>query len=339
MTRDELKQFLLRNLDNAKEAAGGRQIVCRCHFCNDTKQHLNIGRFDDSSEPLFYNCYRCPASGILDKNFFIQYDLDIDKPTLEDIVNSNKGSSYRTYKKGKEYSYFIKNNFISENKLSELKLKYINNRIGTNLSYQDCMNLKIVLNLEDLLTSNNIKSITRHVNIVKQLNSYFIGFISRTNSSINMRNLVDGKNKVYDNIDKRYVNYNIFNTTFNDDYYVIPTQFDINRHLKVYVSEGPFDILSVYLNLISDRDNTLFIAGKGKAYLDIIEFLISTYGLYDFEVHYFVDKDVSDYYINTICNYITPFNLQFYIHRNIYNDEKDYGVPKDRIIDSIRRVK
>ena len=71
MTRTEIKNILLNSLDNAKEASGGKQVICRCHLpgCNDTKQHLYIGRFDSSDEPLFYNCFKCHQSGIINKNF------------------------------------------------------------------------------------------------------------------------------------------------------------------------------------------------------------------------------------------------------------------------------
>ena len=341
MTRTEIKNILLNSLDNAKEASGGKQVICRCHLpgCNDTKQHLYIGRFDSSDEPLFYNCFKCHQSGIINKNFFDMYDWNsIDNDIIDNISQSNKGNSYRTYKNGNLSVYNIKNNMITPSQLSDHKLKYINDRLGTSLTFQDCLNLKIVLNLADLLTCNNITYFTRAVDIIRQLNINFIGFLSRTNGSLNMRNLVEGTGKIDESIDKKYINYNVFNSTMKDDYYIIPTQLDLNQHIKVYIAEGAFDILSVYLNLVLDHTNSIFIAGKGKAYLDIIEYLITTYGIYNFELHYYVDRDVSDISINSICNYLSAFEIDFYIHRNQYNNEKDYGVPKERIIDTVRKI-
>ena len=50
------------------------------------------------------------------------------------------------------------------------------------------------------------------------------------------------------------------------------------------------------------------------------------------------DRDISDISINSICNYLSAFEIDFYIHRNQYNNEKDYGVPKERIIDTVRKM-
>lgn len=188
MTREELKQFLINNLQNAKEASGGRQIICQCKLpgCVDSKQHLYIGRFDSTEEPVYYNCFKCHQSGAIGKDFFDNYGLDIDPELQQDIIKSNKGSTYRSYNKGNQLIYNLQNKLISDNPLSEVKLKYINSRLGSNLTYEDCMNLKIVLNLNDLLCSNNIKNITRHQNIVNQLNNNFIGFLSRSNSGLNI---------------------------------------------------------------------------------------------------------------------------------------------------------
>lgn len=338
MDRNELKQYLLETLDNAKLASGGKQIICHCKLpgCNDTKQHLYIGRFDVTDEPVYYNCFKCHGSGVIGKDFFDNYGLEIDQNLLQEILKSNKGSSYRSYNKGKQLIYNIKNSFISDNPVSEVKLKYINNRLGTNLSFDDCLRLKIVLNLNDLLSVNNIRTITRHQNIVNQLNNNFIGFMSRSNASLNMRNLTPGK--VYESIDKKYVNYNIFEQKPDNDYYIIPSETNLNQHIKIYISEGAFDILGVYFNVIQDKSNSIFIAGKGKAYFDSLEYLIITYGIMDCEVHYFVDKDVSDNSIYDIINYMNPFGIDFYIHRNGYKNEKDYGVPRERIIDQIRKA-
>lgn len=338
MTRDDLKLFLLDSLQNAKEASGGKQIICQCKLpgCNDIKQHLYIGRFDSIDEPVYYNCFKCHQSGVIGKDFFNNYGLDIDSDLQQEILKSNKGSTYRSYNKGKQLIYNLQNKYISQSSLSEVKLKYINFRLGTSLTYEDCMKLKIVLNLGDLLSSNNIKTITRHQNIVTQLNNSFIGFLSRSNSSLNMRNLMSGK--VYESIDKKYVNYNIFENKPDNDYYIIPSSVDIDQHVKIYIAEGAFDILGVYFNVIEDKTNSLFIAGKGKAYFDSLEYILITYGIMDCEVHYFVDKDVSDNSIYDIINFMKPFWIDFFIHRNGYMNEKDYGVPKNKIIDQIRKI-
>ena len=338
MNKNELKQFLLGTLENAKEASGGKQIICRCKLpgCNDTKQHLYIGDFE-SDQPIFYNCFKCHQSGFLGQNFFDNYnDFNVDSNLLEDAIKSNKGSSYKTYNKNKNLLYKIQNNYVTDSDLSQAKLKYINQRLGLQLSYSDLLQLKIVLNLNDLLQSNHITNLTRYPNIVDQLSNNFIGFLSRSNGSLNMRNLTPGK--VHQSIDRKYINYNIFNEKADNDFYIIPTSIDINNHVQLHIAEGAFDILSVYFNVIENTNNCIFIAGKGKAYFNTLEYMITNFGLYDMEVHYYVDKDVNDYSIFEIVELMKPFMIDFYIHRNAYNDEKDYGVPKNRIVDSFRKV-
>ena len=55
----------------------------------------------------------------------------------------------------------VSNFYITQSKQSMLKLLYINKRLGTNMTYSDLIANKIVLNLCDLINSNNIKELTR----------------------------------------------------------------------------------------------------------------------------------------------------------------------------------
>ena len=337
MDKNDLKQFLVSNIPSARIGSGGKQIICNCVFpgCDDTKGHLYIGPFESNdNEPIMYNCYKCRNSGIVNIDFLSMFGLDND--IGKEVIKANKVSSYRTYVKNKDIIYNVNNNYVTECEVSRYKLNYINNRLGLSLTYQDCLNCKIVLNLGDLIQSNSIKYFTRNIDIVKQLNKNFIGFLSRSNGSLNMRNLEIGP--VHDNINAKYINYNLFKTVAKNDYYIIPTSFNIDEHLKIYIGEGPFDILSIYFNVIQDHYNSVFIAGKGKAYLSAVQFMILNYGIYDFEVHYFPDKDVSDYFMRGIVNTLKVFGCDIYIHRNVYQNEKDFGVPRDRIVDRVIKV-
>ena len=339
-TKEDIKQYLLGVLDDAIPASGGRQIVCRCHLpgCTDTKRHLYIGPFDNSDNPIMYNCFKCPSnghgSGVLNEEFLELYGIDSD--IGKEVVKSNKGSSYKSYTRNKEYVYRVSNWHITDCSMSRNKLQYINDRLGLNLTYQDCIDNKIVLNLVDIISSNNIQTFTRHPNIIRQLNDNFVGFLSRTNATLNMRNLNEGK--VYESIDTKYINYKLFNANLKYDFYVLPNTIDINHHIKVYIAEGPFDILSIYYNVIRDKTNSFFVAGRGKAYYSIVEFLLLTYGIYDMEIHYYPDRDIPDRDIYNIAEFFEPYGFEFYIHRNVYNGEKDFGVPANRIVDRCRKI-
>lgn len=333
--KEQLKSYLLSTLTDAREASGGRQIVCRCLFpnCTDTKRHLYIGPFDDSDSPILYNCFKCTRSGIVNKAFLKSYGLN-ESSIDNDIIESNSGSSdYRTYTKSNDYIYNINYDFITDSEITERKLKYINDRLGIHLTYNECISNKIVLNLVDILKINNLKP-TRDMNIIRDLNRYFIGFLSRSNSTLNMRNLNMGN--VISSIDKKYINYKLFDSNIKNDFYIIPNNIDYNRKVIVYIGEGPFDILSIRYNLIKSMDNTLYIAGRGKAYYQIVSYLI-TNGIWNMEIHFFPDKDIEDMYIDSIAKYFSPFRFDIYIHRNRYKNNKDYGVPMNNIIDGIRK--
>lgn len=348
MTRQELKSFLLASLDNAKEGSAGRQIVCRCHLpgCTDMKQHLYIGSFENSDEPVFYNCFKCGNSGVVGQKFFESYNgINLDPQTIKELSSANKGSSYRVYSRTGDTVYNIRciNN---DSPVTRKKLEYVNKRLGTDLTIQDCNNLKIVLNLYDILQNNGIKYTTRSQLDSDMLNNYFIGFLGRANSVIAMRNLLFDKNrperleKLPKNLRSKYVNYNIFQNVVANDYYIIPTQLDVSEHVSIHVAEGSFDILGIF-NSSPKKYNSIYIAGKGKAYCSIVEFLIVNYGITKGDVHFYVDKDVPNYKIEDAVKYLSPFRFSFYLHRNTYQNEKDFGVPVQRIIDSsicLRRI-
>lgn len=339
--KEDIKQYLLSVLDDPKLASGGRQITCRCHLgCGDTDRHLYIGPFDDSDSPILYNCFKCSCSttrkgsGVVNEEFLENYG--IREEFGKEIIKSNKGSKYKTFTKNKEYVYRIYNTKVTDCNMSRDKLDYINNRLGLSLTYQDCIDNKIVLNLVDLLSVNSINKFTRHPNIIRQLNDKFIGFLSRTNSSLNMRNLDQGN--VHESIDEKYINYKVFDASPKYDFYIIPNIIDINNHIKVYIAEGPFDILSIYYNVVKDKTNSFFISGRGKAYYSAVEYLLLTYGIYDMEIHYYPDKDVPDKDIIAIAEFFRPYGFEIYIHRNVYENEKDFGVPANRIAERCMRV-
>lgn len=336
--KQQIKQYLIQVLNNPQVVSGGNELACSCPFCGEQRPKLYIGPFDDTEEQIRYHCFKCKTSGVVNEDFLYNYGISsID----EDIIKSNKGNSYKSKGIDRELSHNLTCNNITINQLSDYKLQYINNRLGTKFSYQDCINNKIILNINDLLQENNIRFLTRHPDTIEQLNSYFIGFLSRSNSGLNMRNLISGsyaESKLQESLRQKYINYKIFKETVNNDFYILPTVIDTTKHLKVYIAEGPFDVLGIKYNLIKQSDNCIYIAGKGKAYEKALLWVVKTLTPYDIEIHYFPDKDVPDKFIHNIINSFKPFGYTFYIHRNVYKNEKDYGVPEWRINDMCWKI-
>lgn len=327
--------FILENIPNREKASHGRELIGSCPICGTPKKKLYIGPFDDSEKPITYNCYICKASGLVDENFLsickVSANLD-----YEVWKENSKGSGMKQHNTSKDFVYQLNPYFVTQNELTDLKLKYINDRLGTQLTYKDCADNRIVLNIMDLLNGNNINYYSRPQQAMEQLNNYFIGFMTRSCSMVNMRNLVFGKetNKnFHPSMQSKYVNYKIFNNSPEDDFYLLPCTIDVSKHVKVFIAEGPMDVLGIKYNLIKSTDNCLYIAGKGKAYRAGLLWAIMQLASSDVEFHLFPDKDVSNGDIRKIFEEFSYLRYRYFIHNNKHSDEKDYGVPEWRISD------
>lgn len=339
----DFKEYLLHNIPNSKIASGGTEIQTRCIFCGDSQdpkgKHLYI-KIPRNNEIPLYHCFKCTESGIVDGKFLRQYEI-YDAEVISEL-NKNNALAQKSLglKINDDRPSRLFNTHITDNDLSRAKLNYINNRLGLNLSYDDILKNKIVLNLWDLLYENNIKNLTRNVKIVNQLNESFLGFISVDNSFINMKNLRQGK--VYQSIDKKYVNYNIFGKINNSQrYYIIPNSIDLldPRPIKIHISEGSFDNLSIYHNLNNGySDHSIYASIGGKAYMNIIKYFIINKGLINIELHIYPDKDIEQYTMNNICNFLYAYDIDIFIHRNTYPNEKDMGVKLSRINENIYHI-
>ena len=335
--------FLCSNIKPfANLVAGRKEINCRCFYCADSS-NMRKGHFYISvpkeDEPSYFYCQKCHAQGIVTNDKLIEWGL-FDSTIGVELTRYN--SKVLSLTKNKKFLdsmiYNIKNDFISDDKLSRYKLKYINDRLGTNLSFKDCIENKIVLNLNDLIKRNKLE-LTRNPNIVDQLDANFLGFLSFDNAFINMRNLEI--KEVYESINRRYINYNVFNKYDNTlRFYVSPVElnlFDLSP-IRLHLAEGPFDILSIKYNLVGPSNKDIFVSVGGSSYKGCIRHFVTKMGLCNLEVHIYKDNDQSMNQMYSISNLLQYFNIPMYVHNNIYPGEKDYGVPKDRIKDSIIRT-
>lgn len=346
MFREDYSLFLQNNIKPfCRPASGGRVVNCRCFYCQDSKNmshgHFYIKIPQSEYEPSVYYCQKCKAKGVVTPQKLIEWNIfdtnaSLGLSTHNKTVFSNP-QNLRTYTKGVHYK--ITNDHISADPLSDFKLRYINNRLGTNLSFKDCLDLKIVLNLNDILERNKLPY-TRDPRIIEQLDSGFIGFLSHDNAFLNMRNL-DIVNNINETINKRYINYNLVNQFDNTcRFYSVPTQIDLadKRPLQLHIAEGSFDILSIALNVRKTFDRCIYSAVGGSGYKGLINFFIHLLKIPNLEIHVYPDNDQSRYTMIDISTFLKPFNYPFYIHRNISPGEKDFGVSPDRIIEVIERV-
>lgn len=344
---DKYREVLLNHISSAKPASGGKEILCRCFYCPDSSninhKHFYISIPMDDSPSVFY-CQKCHTSGIVTHNTLMEwgiYDLSVSVDLTKynnRVMKLSKNQKYVSSEK----VFTLSNPVYRRNDMSEKKLVYINNRLGTNLSYSDLSKEKIVLDLKSVLEANNIQNITRHPNVIDQLSSFFIGFISYDNGFINMRNLVKDRSKLIPTIQKRYVNYNIFDKYDNTKrFYISPTDVQLitSEPIQLHLTEGPFDILSIKYNLRGSNGNNIFASVNGSGYMGLLKFSIVSLKLMNLVIHLYPDNDMNDdYIIHNIVNPIRVFRNRIFIHRNTMDGEKDFGVKKEKIREYIREV-
>lgn len=340
------KEYLLSVISSAKLASGGRVINCRCFECPDSRdpksKHFYISIPQSEDEPSLYYCHKCHCSGVVTYRTLIDWGIYDDKIAIE-LDSHNKTCSYSS-KNNRYYKrdvYNLSNDYTNDDNTSIAKLNMINNRLGCNFTYEELHRLKIVLNLNDLLRRNNINQLTRDQSIVSQLDANFIGFISIDNAFLNMRRMCD-EGKVYKSIDKRYINYKIFDKfDTSERFYTIPTHIDLSipERIKIHVAEGPFDILSVYKNL-RHEERGIYTSIAGSNYIGIAMYFLTIFKLPYVEFHYYPDNDKygSNQVMNRVADMLRPMQIPLYVHRNQAYGEKDFGVSINRIKESVYKI-
>lgn len=333
--------YIKTMIPGAHEVSGGTEIVCRCRYCPDSRDpnhgHMYIKVPQESDDPILFHCFKCQTSGALDSRTLLDWGIyDPNIAVTIDKINKKAAKSNKFIGYTKDWYNFY--NYISNPQLAQSKVDYINNRLGTSLTINDCIQDKIVLNLSDCLNAMNLQY-TRHPNIVNQLNQYFVGFLSLDNNFVNLRRMCN-EGIVYNGIDKRYINYNIHGKKDNTEkMYILHSNVDLTspKRIQIHIAEGPFDILSIKHNLRSNEPNSIYAAITGSGYKGLIMHIINTFQIFYFDLHVYPDNDDmgSKDMINELIDIVDPFNATLYEHRNLFPGEKDFGVPLYRINETI----
>ncbi|MDD3121970.1 MAG: hypothetical protein PHC62_00475 [Candidatus Izemoplasmatales bacterium] len=343
ISADLFRQYLKDNLKPwARDAGGYKEILTRCPYCPDSKDpnkgHMYISvPFDEKLS--FFNCAKCNTHGVLTPTKLIEWGIT-DVNFMSDLSSYNKKVSNlpqnkMLYKEGMKFN--VNHSFITDDKLSRYKLKYLNDRLGANLTLDDCKQLKIILNLSDLFKVNSLKP-TRDETIMSQLDYNFMGFLSIDNAFVNLRNLEIQKN-IYQGINRRYINYDLFGKYDNSQrFYTMPANIDLTRPVTLHIAEGSFDILSIYLNLPNNTGNDIYTSISGKGYKGIIRYFISQKKLPWLNIHIYPDNDITRKEIWDVVESFKVFNFPISIHRNLSSGQKDFGVDPKHIQEVIEKI-
>lgn len=340
-----LKHLIINELSERtgyKVSGNGLFHTVRCPYCGDSSNpnhaHFNV-RIDleDPKSSMGYNCFKCGVSGFVTPAVLNELGINVDSDTMGSLKYLNtKYARSNKIKLNKTEPYDIP---LSDTRVAVSKLDYLNTRLGTNFSYQDCQNLRVILSLIDFITINDI----RHIDGIpaNKLNFYeqnYIGFLS---SNKNLLTLRLSNQKIPG---MRYYKCKINpNNMDSNSYYAIPFAFDplYSDTIKVHIAEGTFDILSVYANLNNrNTDHNYYYAVCGFGYVEVLKSIIRSGLTTGIELHIYADNDKKDDDIIRQIKKVPAASSWFprvIIHRN-GSGCKDYGVPKNQIIDTTRQI-
>lgn len=292
---------------------------------------------------MLYNCLKCPASGIVDDTFLEELGIFLDEETRKDLkVFTKKSMRLAKLTNMSQEKFFVP--LHQKSYLNDVKLEYINQRIGLSLGYTEAKDRKIILDVYEFMKANDLLSPDREVmklsnSTLKNLNTNYVGFLSTNNNCIIFRDIT-GKQK-----------YRYFKTTLNernvnaDSFYSIPFSLPLiyTTNVHVHIAEGTFDILSIKENIVQDKSEVhFFFAICGFGGVSVLKYLIHHAINTGIQLHIYSDNDKSDWdhrkYLFT-KSYLTDWIDKIFLHRNQFPGEKDFGIPKEKIVDSYRELK
>lgn len=338
--QEQLKDMLFSLFPEAKLNGAKTEVMINCPFCNkegrlDTNRHMYIS-LGYNDKPPQYNCFKnSKHHGLLTKNVLNEitnYSPLINDDLMNNIQENIKTNYIQYINTINNIQYYPFKPIIPTNNFYiEEKINYINNRLGLNLSLNELVYNKVIFSLKEFLIQNNIQTITRSQNTIELLDRYFIGFLNNNNSVITFRNICKDNNSLPTQLQRRYIYYTILEKIQNG-YYIIPSICDTYKHIVLNISEGIFDILSIFYNLKqSNRENNIYVAIGGNAYLKTIQYFLEVIGLIDLEIHIYIDNDIDKRILNKIKKILTPLQIHVFIHINMMEGEKDFGVPIKKI--------
>ena len=307
-------------------------VYVRCPICGDSRKHLDGAHCSiwiKEGQPLIYHCWICESSGIVNSSFL--QDLNIDNIDLFNVVsNYNRINE----KRGKPSKYVVssttKDLLIPEIRVDEntqRKIDYVSKRIGINFTPKSLEYLRVITSLKDFLGLNGIAINPKWKKSFYYLEKSYVGFLTMDKMNIVFRNIEEGS-------EFRYIKYPIFNgLQFGENSYVIPMKVDVlSSSINLNITEGVFDILSIFLNVMKgDLNNNIYVAVTGSGYRRVIKYFIKKGFIGNLNINIFSDNDKKVSWYDNIFKDNYWFN-NVSIYYNGKEGEKDFGVPKERII-------
>ena len=254
------KQFILEKIKSRAEIfhkINDIQFRTRCIFCGDSQKnlkdaHMYLKCSYNPNEPIFYNCFKCNASGKVNKYFLKKLNIDTSliKDELLNKLSYNKKTNV---------------NIITGNPImNSPQVDYTEYRVGEGFTYDDYDQFKIIWNINSLIpyiSNNRIKHILPS-------NDTSISFLSEDKSTILTRYFND-------NIG-RWKKTKLFPSE-NKSFYTIKSDINLfsKDNITINIAEGIYDVLSIYKNFNTGNDS-VYLAALGSDYESALQFAINT---------------------------------------------------------------
>ena len=298
MILERVKEFLLTQ-PRARLTSDDTEVSIKCPFCGDSDKsdhgHCYIKLNVDENEPMYYHCFRasCGEKGVLTPDILETMGCT-DPDTLMELAVHNSNFSGKKLQKQfvsrKKRSYELVN---LNTKINQVKLQYVNNRLGTKLTTGELRDYKIQLSLYDFLRINDIRKLAFKESYCNILNAYCIGFVSMYSDYLILRDISKDEKT-----GKRYTIYRASGRPDPNDLrmYSIPREIDLldSKPATINVAEGAFSILGAYLHTKIGREtpNSVWLANCGSDYYKTIVQVVKQYGLLDVYLNIWSDTEI-----------------------------------------------
>lgn len=277
------------------------QYKCKmCPYCDDAKYHCYVIIKMDDITPVMYNCKKCNKGGWMNYKFLEYYGInDIKIPKFKGkntVRKRGKNKGIELIKDEVDCS-FVKN-YISK----RLKVDNITNEELTWFQYIVNPFLYVV---ED-------RGVANTPNLREYFNKEKRHWFCLSNGNIIGRNEDDKDG---------WLRFKGMNTDEGKALYIIKKPFDPCEKINVYISEGIFDSLGLYMLFGRESYNNVFISVLGRDYEKGIDYMIDS-GIFGDHIHIKICKD------NDVGRiYIDRFKRMMFGSVSIYQNMngKDYG--------------
>ena len=296
----KFKEDLLKTGLFKSRPRAGEYTLKECPYCGDMKNHVYVKIDLGNDSPVVFNCFKCPAGGILTQDFLNRMNID--------NIRVPKYNGSKQIKVDSTVSTKIPDINVNVNDNIEGVCKYIQSRVGVYPTLTELQMFGYVGDpykyAETYLGKDNIWVINNERYWFRMTNGNIIG-------------------RYYnDETDHRWLKYRT-DKVRTAGLYNIRVPFDLYDEINVIIAEGVMDVVGLYYNY-KEFKNCIYVGVMGKDYIKGVKYVLNK-GIFGTSVNIRIFKDpnvdVKDIYIDN--NLRKLFNkVEVYGNMN----DKDYGI-------------